>query len=78
MADRVSLVAPEQFVANLGFVLKVYLRQCTCQVRGLVSSRFNGGVKTLLLLNIRALVEFCHIPSLPVTITTTHCYSVVL
>ena len=78
MTDRISLVASEQSIANLSFVLKVYLRQCTCQVRGLVSSWFNGGVKTLLLLNIRALVEFCHVPSLPVTITTTHCYSVVL
>ena len=78
MADRISLVAPEQPASNLGFVLKVYLRQCTCQVRVLVSSRLNWRVKTLLL-NICALVEFRHIPSLPVTIfTTTHCYTVVL
>lgn len=78
MADRVSLVAPEQSAANLGFVLKVYLRQCTCQVRVLVSSRLNGRIKTLLL-NICALVEFRHISSLPGTIfTATHCYAIVL
>ena len=79
MANRIPLIASEQLAANMNMILKVDLRQRTCQVQIFISSWFDRGVEALLSLDSRALVELGQITGLPMAIfTATHSKTLIL